>query len=267
MAKHRGITLATLRDAEGLIEIIEDAESRTLYFGSRARQSSMLLRDPLALPLGYTRSMLAALLFCPQPARILLIGLGGGSQARFLLHHFPLCRLDCVEARASVVEVARRYFALPDEPRLRIQVDDGAAFIKRSPVRHYDLILVDAFDADGVHESVSSRAFYADCHAALNSGGVMAVNLWVTPKAPYKTLLADMQAGFAGQILQLPVERHANLVALGLTTAQTPADLRKLNTRAKQLGAQLDLDMLQFQRRLVHNNSGTLRRYLDLRYY
>lgn len=267
MTKHRGITLASLRDDEGLVEVIEDADSRTLYFGSRARQSSMLLRDPLALPLGYTRSMLAALLFCPKPARVLIVGLGGGSQARYLLHHFPDCQIDCVETRASVVDVAKRYFELPDEARLSIRVADGADVIKSIPACYYDLILIDAFNSDGIDSSVCDRGFYADCYAALTKAGVMAVNLWVTHNAPYKDLIEEIQAGFTGQILRLPVERYANLVALGLKSPQTHKELRKLNVRAKEIGPGLGLELVKYLRSLMQNNSGAIRRWLDLRGY
>ena len=79
-----------------ILEVIDDDITRTLYFGSRAKQSSMLLAHPTVLVLTYTQAMLAALLFQPAPRSALVIGLGGGSLPKFLFHHFPDCQVRAV---------------------------------------------------------------------------------------------------------------------------------------------------------------------------
>ena len=264
MLSVRGVTLTAVRDEQGLIEVIEDSECRSLYFGNRARQSSMLLHDPIALPLAYTRCMLAALLFRPRPERILLIGLGGGSQARFFLHHFPDCRLDCVESRASVADLATRYFALPDTPHLKIHIGDGADYVRRCPAQTYDLILTDAFDSDGINSSVCECSFYSDCRTLLKPGGVLAVNLWTTSGTAYKDILKNIETGFDGQLLRLPVERHANLIAFGLDRAHSLTELKSMSRRAKKLGQSLGLELHKYLRRLLHHNGSGIRRWLDL---
>lgn len=265
MLKQRGTTVCVVRDNDGLIEVIDKDGVRSLYFGTRACQSSMLLYDPARLTLGYTRSMLAALLFQPEPKHILLIGLGGGSLARFLLQHLPEARITGIEARARVVELARDYFGLPEHTRLRIEIDDGANFLSACPEQSFDLILIDAFDSVGVHPSVQSREFHQMVRRALAPGGAVSINLWTTPGAPYQTLLRNMAEGFAGQILRLPVEQRANLVALGLDKSCGRQELKQLHDRAQQLEQRYGLELPRLLRDLQRHNGPLMRRLLDLR--
>lgn len=265
MLTDRGILVHAIRDADGLIEVIDDAGTRSLYFGTRARQSSMRLADPLALPLAYTRNMLAALLFQPRPCRILLIGLGGGSLARFLLGYFPESFIDCIESRPAVVDLARRFFQLPMHDHLDIHVGDGADFMGACPTAYYDLILIDAFGGDGINPGVCSPVFFSATRRALAPGGVASTNLWASPDAALRTILANMAAGFEGQILRLPVAERANIITLALDRSYTRRDLQALRPRAHELEHRLRLDLPKQLRTLVHHNSGLMRRFLDLR--
>ena len=62
-----GKLIHSARDEFGTIEIIDEATSRTMHFGSRARQTTMLLSDSVGLALAYTRCMLSALLYTSAP--------------------------------------------------------------------------------------------------------------------------------------------------------------------------------------------------------
>ncbi|MEW6690321.1 MAG: spermidine synthase, partial [Pseudomonadota bacterium] len=66
--------------------VSEERGVRHLHIGGEAIQSAMRLADPWALELEYTRCMLTFLLFHPAPRRALMIGLGGGSLAKFFHH-------------------------------------------------------------------------------------------------------------------------------------------------------------------------------------
>jgi spermidine synthase len=255
----RGFLIHTCHDPYGQMAIFDREGMRSLYFDSGACQSSLRLSDPTALVLAYTQSMLAGLLFRPLPQRILLIGLGGGALARFLHHHLPSTQIVCVETRAVVVELAHAYFGLPVSSRLRIQIGEGADYMRVAKEREFDMILIDAFDSAGVHSSVCTPEFHADCRRSLRPGGVLAINLWNTPEAPCKQQLDAIKAGFAGQILRLPVEQRANLIALGLDQQQTRQTLKQLCTTAQQLTDQLGIDFGKYLRKLQHCNRAELR--------
>jgi spermidine synthase len=237
MRKYQGKVIHQSRDHHGIIEVVEDGLQRSMHFGSDAKQSSMLLRDPYQLALTYTRAMCAALLFFPQPRRILLLGLGGGSLAKFFLHHYPDCHIDAVEFRQEVHHVARRFFGLPDDPRLQLFYEDAGSFISTTAIQqeHYDIILVDAFLDRGIAFSVCSMNFFAACHDRLSATGVLAINLWADDRIQAKDFIDDMAHSFDNQVLSLPVEGRANLI--GITSRQGPLkkQLRRLDERAKLL--------------------------------
>jgi spermidine synthase len=63
--------------------IAEDGETRALYFSWAYVQSRMRIEEPVALELCYTRKMMSFLLFHTNPRALLLLGLGGGSLAKY----------------------------------------------------------------------------------------------------------------------------------------------------------------------------------------
>src|SRR6185436_1620162 len=109
------------------IAVSESRGVRTLHVGGEAIQSSMRLEDPYALALDYTRCMMGFLLFHPEPREALMIGLGGGSLAKFFHRNFKKTAVRVVELDERVVVAARTHFALPpDDARLRVEIADGA---------------------------------------------------------------------------------------------------------------------------------------------
>ena len=101
--------------ADSSVTIAEEAGVRSLHIGGLAIQSAMRLSAPDALELHYTRAMMSFLLFQPQPADVLMIGLGGGSLAKFIHRRLPTTRVTVVEIRPEIVSAARTYFSLPAE--------------------------------------------------------------------------------------------------------------------------------------------------------
>src|SRR5918992_4269746 len=95
------------------IAVSEARGLRTLHVGGEAIQSSMRIDDPYALALDYTRCMMAFLLFHPEPRVVLMIGLGGGSLAKFFYKRLKRTHVRVVELDARIVSTARAHFALP----------------------------------------------------------------------------------------------------------------------------------------------------------
>src|SRR3954471_11878845 len=111
------------------VTIAEEGGVRSLHIGGLAIQSAMRLSSPDELELHYTRAMMSFLLFSPQPEHILMIGLGGGSIAKFLHRRMPASRTTVVEIRREVATAARAYFSLPDDDdRLSVVIADGARY-------------------------------------------------------------------------------------------------------------------------------------------
>jgi spermidine synthase len=106
---------------------------------------------------------------------VLFIGLGGGSSPKRLWRDFPDLRLQGVELDPVVVDVAYRFFELPHDPRLQIEVDDGRRYLDRNEQR-WDAILIDAFFADAIPFHLFTSEFLELARSRLNPGGVILTN-------------------------------------------------------------------------------------------
>jgi len=149
---------------------------RTLEFQPGDIQSEMLLSHPDALVLAYARAMMCFALFVPRPRHILMVGLGGGSLAKFCYRHFPHTRITVLEISAEVIALREAFQVPPDDARLRIVHADAAGYV-RAMRDETDVILVDGFDAAGMPAELGSLAFYRACRRALCAGGVLAANI------------------------------------------------------------------------------------------
>lgn len=156
---------------------VEDTgHTRALHFAKDEVQSRMDVRDPYALYLSYTRMMMGFLLFVPAPAELGMIGLGGGSLAKFCHRYLPRTRITVVELNPYVIALRDTFRVPPDDARFAVLEADGAAFLRETPIR-FDVLLVDAYDETGLPEPLSTQRFFDDCRAALSEDGMLVVNL------------------------------------------------------------------------------------------
>ena len=254
-----GEMIHTACDEYGTVEIVDEVTSRTMHFGSRARQTTMLLSDPVALALAYTRCMLSGLLFAPVPRSALMLGLGGGALARFIGHHFPQCRIEAVEKRALVAELAREYFELPSD-NFALHVEPAEDFLDRAQSAEYDWILVDIHDRDGMAPALGQPQFIKRCRARLSGRGVLAVNLWTGDRQPLlEGIDHNLRQTFGGAVLHLPVARKRNTVALGFAFPLPSLEVRLARRKAMELEqrygvefSQFLWDLMRYNRDLVH---------------
>ncbi len=106
------------------------SDSISLHFENEYVQSLMSCHNPDRLEIPYTKTMMAFLLAKPQPEHILMIGLGGGSLAKFCYKHLPNTRITVVEINSDVIAL-RYLFNVPDDgDRFRVVCADGAAFVR-----------------------------------------------------------------------------------------------------------------------------------------
>lgn len=199
----------------------EHAGYVSLQFRRGQTQSRMRGDAPDHLLIDYTRTMLATLLWQPRPARIGLVGLGGGSQVKFLYRQLPGARLEVAENHPGVIAL-RRAFGIPDDDaRLEVVFDDGARFVAARPGR-YDILLVDGFDAGGIPVALSTPAFHRACRDALVPGGVLASNLHGGDPAPHVERLRE--AFGEDRVLLVEEPNMSNCVAFAWTGAAPTGD-------------------------------------------
>lgn len=197
-----------------LVEIIDQGNHRSLYFGRAILQSRMSLASPEQLLLIYTRFMMISLLTIAPPQRVLLIGVGAGSLIRFLHHHFPTCRIDAVDNSPHIIKIAKGYFQLPENDRVHIHCCDGMDYIaNRAADNRYDMILVDAFDETGMADNIYTKEFFSLCAARLSKNGVVCSNLWSGRPGAMAAIQNILKACFPSQ-LYLHVTERGNVIGL-----------------------------------------------------
>ncbi|NOT12881.1 MAG: spermine synthase [Methylococcaceae bacterium] len=262
MYKYEGRLIYQNHDDDGILEVVEYKGVRSLHFGSSSRQSSMWVADPNKLELSYVRAMTSWLLFKPTWNEALLIGLGGGSLAKHLLYHFPDCHLKAVEYRQSVVKVARSHFGLPLDPRLKIIVADGGDYVRQRTEtfrEHYCLLLVDAFNHDGMAESICNLAFFDACKALLKKDGMLVINLWGGTKNPvFQQVAIWLGQVFNWKILFLPVRNRGNIIGLAFNDSTPIHAMKELATHAETLEQRFDIEFKVFLKDFGKHNASTL---------
>lgn len=236
------------RDEHGPIQIFEDGITRSLHFGSRSRQSAMLLLHPTILVLSYTRAILTSLLYMPMPKRVLILGHGGGSLLKFLLQHFHEMTIDVVELRQRVVDISHQYFQVPEShPRLNIHIADALHFVQgQAQPSSYDWIIVDAFTEQGLAESIHNSNFLPRCRELLTPTGILCLNIWTTHERSYQALLHQLQNSFAKEgIYQIPVRERGNSILMAMADPiQQNSDV--LQKRAEELKQRFGIEFPTF---------------------
>ncbi len=169
------------------ILVTDERGERCLRFSVRRlerNQSCMLLADRQRIVFPYVRMMLGALLLRPDPQRIMVVGLGGGTLPGALRSLLPGAYIEVVEIDPAVVAVAERYFAFHPDPLMRVVTADARVHVKRA-VRdgeHFDLIMLDAFGGDYIPEHLMTAEFLDEVRRLLADGGVLAANTFSTSR-------------------------------------------------------------------------------------
>ena len=83
--------------------------------------------------------------FKPDFQRTLMIGGAGFTFPREYLRTYGHATIDVVEIDPRMVKIARRFFRLKDDPRMKIVNEDGRVFLNHAPTGGYDAVLMDAF--------------------------------------------------------------------------------------------------------------------------
>jgi spermidine synthase len=227
--------------------ILDDGRVRRLYFTLRYLQSSMTLKDPHRLDLAYTRKMMACLLFQPNPKRILLVGLGGGSLAKFCHKHLPRARVTAVEIDPTVIAMSEQFGVAPDE-RLAIHQADAADFLPTAQA-DTDVLLLDAFDRHGIAPSLSNPPFFEAARRRLRPNGLLVANL-AGAEDNWRPHLGMLRDAFDEQVILVRVAGDDNHIAFAFTGTAFPPHWSLLEKTAQGLQRRHGLDYPEFLRKL-----------------
>ena len=112
-----------------------------------------------------------------NPKRVVIIGGGDCGTLREVLRHGEVERITQVDIDERVTRLAEEYFPelceSNSDPRAELLFDDGVAHMRGAEADSLDLVIVDSTDPVGPAEGLFNREFYASCHRALRSGGIL----------------------------------------------------------------------------------------------
>jgi spermidine synthase len=202
-----------------------------LQFVRGVSQSQMVTRDPYRLLIDYTRTMLGALVLVPRPRTIGMIGLGGGSQAKYCYRHLAGAFIEVVENNPHVLSLRRKFRVPDDDARFHVFLDDGARFLQERWGR-FDLLLVDGYDETGIPAVLSTQGFYDHCRASLAEGGAAAFNLYCADASIH---IERLRNAFGDERVLVIEELHqSNRVAIAWTGSISEAAEMSLSSAAQR---------------------------------
>ncbi|HVJ63024.1 MAG TPA: fused MFS/spermidine synthase [Tahibacter sp.] len=220
--------------------IVETEAAKSLHFTQGETQSRMWKREPDALVFEYTRLMMGFALFAPDVRDIAMIGLGGGSLAKFCHRYLPRARIDVVEINPHVIALRDAFRVPPDDRRFTVHADDGVRFM-RAVARRYDALLLDGYDHAGMPARLRAPAFIADCRAALEPAGLFVVNI-NSDDTNAARFIASVRAEFDERVLVVDDAAGGNRVVFaGAPLARRVGAIERPESLAREAWAQLVL--------------------------
>jgi spermidine synthase len=218
------------------VTLSESGGVRYLHFGTEWVQGAMRIARPFALELEYQQQMMAPLLFLPQPARIVQLGLGAAALAKYCHRCVPSAHVTVVEISLEVIDTARRWFNLPpDDERLDVVAADARDFIADPRRRRSaEWLQVDLYDAQARGPVYDDPAFYVACRRALAEPGVAVFNLFGRSFEPSHAAIAG---AFGDRALVLPEADAGNRIVLAFAGPPLSVPFRTLHAAADAIEA------------------------------
>jgi len=257
-----GKELYRTEDSEGCIVVTQRGNKRLLSFdtghydsrrfGSNLEQSSVLMGKQYYLIHEYTQTMLLGLLFS-DASRMILLGLGGGGLAHCLSHFFPQSKLQVVEIRQAVIDIAYDWFDLPRLDHLQVINDDALHYLLQCKQGDSDIIFSDLYEADGMSACQAQQDFIVASYQALNETGCLVLNFHQKPHRG--SLLMDTIESFFDEIIvcdsgEETSQRNSIMFCCKRAVAlHQPA----INARAEALTKQVKMPLMMYYHKLAFN--------------
>jgi len=187
----------------GLVDLIPDADRPAAWtvLAGGFPQSHVDLDDPRHLEFEYVRRLGHLIdLAAPagEPLRVLHLGGGGLTLARYVAATRPGSQQLAVDCDAALADVVRRRLPLdqpgrravpPDRPgrdrsrrpgrpgRIRVRIGDARAALEQASPGSFDLVIADLFAGGQTPAHLTSAEFTAAAARALAEPGIVAVNV------------------------------------------------------------------------------------------
>lgn len=145
----------------------------------------------------------------PADMDMLILGMGTGTYAVQCRKYFGDMNIDGVEIDEKITQLAKKYFALPDD--VNVTTYDGRAYLNADEHK-YDVIMVDAYQDITIPFQMSSVEFFTLVKEHLSENGVMVVNMNMRGKGEgsINDYLSDTISSVFGTVVTLDVSTNTN---------------------------------------------------------
>ena len=242
------------RSLYSTIVVSQSGNILCLQFSVRRDQRNQSCKDlnkPKRMVFAYTRMTMASLLFTPEPSRVLVVGLGGGTLPEAFSQLFPDVEIDVLEIDPAVTRVAKDFFDYQPTPTTRVFGQDARVWTKRAQRKgeKYDLIILAAFNGEYIPEHLMTREYLEETKALLAPEGTLVANTF-SISSLYGHESATYQAVFGG-FINFQVPESANRVVI---VPGTQVDDATLRSRAEALRTKLkpyDVPLKRYTRTII----------------
>jgi spermidine synthase len=222
------------------ITVTEAGNVRHLRFDA-TNQSAIDLTDGYRSTIAYPNYFDLALAVKPDAKSVLVLGMGGGAFTKRWWRDYPGMTVDSVEIDPVVVDVARRYFGLPDDPRLGVFTADARRYVQTTD-KKYDVVIVDAYYAESLPFHLTTTEFLQEVKSRMAPDGVLAYNVISPVSGPTSKLFRTTYRTAGGvwdHLWAFPIdlskdgdaEKRRNIIVLASDADLTNAELlRRIGT-------------------------------------
>jgi spermidine synthase len=166
----------TLEEVEspinGKITVVKSLAFGTYIQVGGLTQSGGILYDVWKKPLEKVASIKK------QVARVLILGLGGGTAAKITKKLWPEAKITGVDLDPLMVEMGKKYLGL-DNSNVRVFIEDAFQFLtdRQSPTTyHFDLILIDLYVGFEFPKDFESEKYIHLVKSLLANNGIAIFN-------------------------------------------------------------------------------------------
>jgi spermidine synthase len=148
----------------------------TRFFVQDRSPSSAMFLDGDDLVFEYTKYYSLYKVANPNPKEILVMGAAAYSIPKKMLSELPEANVDVVEIEPALEDLAKKYFNLPDSPKLTTYIEDGRHYLTTTD-KKYDVIFSDVYSSlYSIPMHFTTQEFYQIAKDKLNQDGIFIAN-------------------------------------------------------------------------------------------
>jgi spermidine synthase len=229
------------------IQVIEDTIKKERYVRNQKKeytQGGIYINAPEKLLFEFTQMGFVSLAFLDKdPQDVLFVGLGAGAMPKYFAARYPESVIDIAEIDPDMLSVAQKYFYFKESGKMKVHVDDGRLFVKRTK-KKYDWIVLDAYQNDYIPFHLTTLEFLKEVKSRLKDGGVVVANI----TAPFRNKFFDsMVMTYKKTFPHLAIfkgKKSANFIFVA-TTGIKGKDKDSVEARARkvQSARKFDIDL------------------------